>query len=499
MVRAPADDALLAGYGTGDPQAAASFIRRHQSRVYGLAVSIVTDPTLAEDVAQEAFTRAWRHAATYDPLRGTVPTWLLTITRNLAIDALRLRRSIPVDPATLSDLDLRATGVESEPGRAAELADNATRLRVALAELPQRPASGPGTGRLVRANRPRGQRERGDTARHGQDQDPHRHAQVASPPRGGSRNAGDRAVRAMTDTGCDAFGEIAPELALGLLSGNERGAAITHLATCARCQAHLEGLVRVADHLLLLTPPVEPEIGFESRVMGRLAAGGAFRTPADAAMVPHSGATAAAAAAAGAFRTPAEAAPHSTEAAAAAAGPPLEAVPPAAIAEPPPSRLRPRRPRQPWARPGMVAAAAALIVVAGMTGVLAGQSQGRNEGRDSAVRQQAQAANQLAARTVVIRADDGASTCQLVAFPRSATEPARLVIHLDQPKEPAGSYDVLADPADGGNAVAIGTIEMVGGHGWLMASIPSGTGPVGAVRIIEASKTVRYRATFEPV
>jgi RNA polymerase sigma factor (sigma-70 family) len=136
MVRAPADDALLAGYGTGDPQAAASFIRRHQSRVYGLAVSIVTDPALAEDVAQEAFTRAWRHAATYDPLRGTVPTWLLTITRNLAIDALRLRRSIPVDPATLSDLDLRATGVESEPGRAAELADNATRLRVALAELP---------------------------------------------------------------------------------------------------------------------------------------------------------------------------------------------------------------------------------------------------------------------------------------------------------------------------------------------------------------------------
>ncbi len=137
MVRSPADDALLAGYGTGDPQAAASFIRRHQSRVYGLAVSIVIDPTLAEDVAQEAFTRAWRHAATYDPLRGTVPTWLLTITRNLAIDALRLRRSTPVDPAILADLDLRATGIESEPGRAAELADHATKLRVALAELPE--------------------------------------------------------------------------------------------------------------------------------------------------------------------------------------------------------------------------------------------------------------------------------------------------------------------------------------------------------------------------
>jgi RNA polymerase sigma-70 factor (ECF subfamily) len=132
----PADDALLAGYGAGDPLAAAAFIRRHQARVYGLALSIVTDPTLAEDVAQEAFTRAWRHAATYDVRRGTVPTWLLTITRNLAIDSLRLRRSVPIDPASLALLDLKATGFDAEPGRAAELADDTSRIRAALAHLP---------------------------------------------------------------------------------------------------------------------------------------------------------------------------------------------------------------------------------------------------------------------------------------------------------------------------------------------------------------------------
>jgi RNA polymerase sigma factor (sigma-70 family) len=132
----PADDALLAGYGTGDPQAAAAFIRRHQARVYGLAQSIVVDPALAEDVAQEAFTRAWRHAATYDPRRGTVPTWLLTITRDLAIDALRLRRSVPIDPASFAALNLTATGTDSDPGHAAEVADHTTRLRAALADLP---------------------------------------------------------------------------------------------------------------------------------------------------------------------------------------------------------------------------------------------------------------------------------------------------------------------------------------------------------------------------
>jgi len=61
MMWSAADDALLAGYATGDPEAAAAFLRRHQGRVYGLARSIVSDSALAEDVAQEAFTRAWRH------------------------------------------------------------------------------------------------------------------------------------------------------------------------------------------------------------------------------------------------------------------------------------------------------------------------------------------------------------------------------------------------------------------------------------------------------
>jgi hypothetical protein len=74
-----------------------------------------------------------------------------------------------------------------------------------------------------------------------------------------------------------------------------------------------------------------------------------------------------------------------------------------------------------------------------------------------------------------------------------------LVVHLDQPAEPTGSYEVLAEPVHGGPAVALGTIVLVNGHGWLMASIPVGTGPVDAVRILEASQTIRYRATFEAV
>src|SRR5919108_5315420 len=92
------DEALLAGLASGDPDDAAAFVRRFQSRVYGLALTMLRDPQLADDVAQEAFERAWKHGATYDARRGRVSSWLLTITRNLAIDPARMRLVTPTDP-----------------------------------------------------------------------------------------------------------------------------------------------------------------------------------------------------------------------------------------------------------------------------------------------------------------------------------------------------------------------------------------------------------------
>lgn len=128
------DEALLAGLATGDPDAAAGFVRRFQSRVYGLAVTILGDPTAAEDVAQETFVRAWRHATTYDPRRGAVSTWLLTIARNLALDRARLKGSRPVDPELVVSLLERANDNETadSTGRVAER----ERLRELLGALP---------------------------------------------------------------------------------------------------------------------------------------------------------------------------------------------------------------------------------------------------------------------------------------------------------------------------------------------------------------------------
>ena len=128
------DEALLAGLAAGDQQAAAAFVRRFQRHAYGLARTIVGNPRDAEDVAQDAFLRAWRYAAGYDPRRGTVLTWLLTIVRNVAIDRVRLKSAEPLDPEVLaSKLQLEAAREAREEG--SQLAER-DRLREALAVLP---------------------------------------------------------------------------------------------------------------------------------------------------------------------------------------------------------------------------------------------------------------------------------------------------------------------------------------------------------------------------
>ena len=129
------DDALVAGLAAGDQDAASAFVRRFQRRVFGLARTIVGDDRAAEDIAQEAFVRAWKHAGAYDARRGSVIGWLLTITRNLSIDAVRVRRPIAFDPYDLLELDPQSN--ERLPDDLAELTDDTARLRAALTQLPE--------------------------------------------------------------------------------------------------------------------------------------------------------------------------------------------------------------------------------------------------------------------------------------------------------------------------------------------------------------------------
>lgn len=135
MSSALSDEALLSGLAAGDADATTAFTRRFQARVYGLVLTIVRDEGTAEDVAQETFVRAWRYAQTYDPRRGRVATWLLTIARNLAIDVIRVKRAEPLDPDVVVT-KLQRAGVSESPVDQDFPPDERERVRGAITRLP---------------------------------------------------------------------------------------------------------------------------------------------------------------------------------------------------------------------------------------------------------------------------------------------------------------------------------------------------------------------------
>jgi RNA polymerase sigma-70 factor, ECF subfamily len=86
------DEQLLAGLVDGRLGALDRLYDRYRTMAYSIALRITSDPTLAEDVVQDAFLGAWRNAGRFELGRGSVRTWLLSIVHHRAIDAVRRRR-----------------------------------------------------------------------------------------------------------------------------------------------------------------------------------------------------------------------------------------------------------------------------------------------------------------------------------------------------------------------------------------------------------------------
>jgi RNA polymerase sigma-70 factor, ECF subfamily len=77
-------------------EAMRALYRTYSGELYGFALNALGERGAAEEVVQEVFTRAWRHAATYDARRGSVRTWLYQIARHAIID---MRRRASVRPS----------------------------------------------------------------------------------------------------------------------------------------------------------------------------------------------------------------------------------------------------------------------------------------------------------------------------------------------------------------------------------------------------------------
>lgn len=109
------DGALVRAVADGDHAALARLYDRHASAVYGVAMSLLRDPALAQDVSQEVFVRLWTRVQTFDAQRGTVLSWLLSVTRHLALDELRRQRRV-LERAERLTREARVSGAEDLAG-----------------------------------------------------------------------------------------------------------------------------------------------------------------------------------------------------------------------------------------------------------------------------------------------------------------------------------------------------------------------------------------------
>jgi RNA polymerase sigma-70 factor (ECF subfamily) len=90
------DEALVARVSHGDRHALQLLFGRHRQRVYRFALRLVGNNATAEDIVSEVFLELWRRAASFER-RAQLSTWLLAITRNKALSALRVRVDQPLD------------------------------------------------------------------------------------------------------------------------------------------------------------------------------------------------------------------------------------------------------------------------------------------------------------------------------------------------------------------------------------------------------------------
>ncbi len=141
MDRAEEDEQLIGRLVAGDVAALDALYDRYAGVVFALVLRIVADRPVAEELLQETFLRAWQRAGLFEGSRGRVPSWLLGIAHNLAIDELRRRRRCPqaVTPRERETAERELAGLPDPGPAVAEEAWSRLRraqIEAALGRLP---------------------------------------------------------------------------------------------------------------------------------------------------------------------------------------------------------------------------------------------------------------------------------------------------------------------------------------------------------------------------
>ena len=134
----PTDEELMVGLAEGEIEALEQLYDRYSSLVFSVGVRVLNDRQLAEDVTQDVFLRVWRRPWSYDPTRGRFRSWLMSVTRNRAIDERRrvVRRLRSEEPADDRAPELPAPERFYDPQLEAVLAEERRAVRQAMTRLP---------------------------------------------------------------------------------------------------------------------------------------------------------------------------------------------------------------------------------------------------------------------------------------------------------------------------------------------------------------------------
>ncbi|MGA7730572.1 MAG: sigma-70 family RNA polymerase sigma factor [Chloroflexia bacterium] len=134
-----ADEQLLGRVGGGDASALEQLYERYVRQCFGLALRMLGEPALCEEVVQEVFLKVWTQPSSYSSQKGKFASWLLSVVHHRCIDELRRRSRTEIaleDPSTGSILSI-VQDPDPQPLEQIWTREVQSVVRAALVQIPQ--------------------------------------------------------------------------------------------------------------------------------------------------------------------------------------------------------------------------------------------------------------------------------------------------------------------------------------------------------------------------
>lgn len=126
---APVEKEIVDRFAAGDVRAMDLLYDHYADTLFGVVMRMVNDEAQAQDIIQDAFVKIWKQSRTFDPTKGRLFTWLISIVRNQSIDAIRKNKRSGDIQRESSDVSIQMTVADNK-----DLSEEHD-LRVVLSQL----------------------------------------------------------------------------------------------------------------------------------------------------------------------------------------------------------------------------------------------------------------------------------------------------------------------------------------------------------------------------